>query len=174
MHPAPRPAVLADRQAVEEIVRHACSPYICRIGRPPGPMLDDYEVLISKGRVYVVELDGTIQGILVLVPEQDAMGATATLSRSRSAYSSRLRPLPVPFFEFTQCREHPVAASPTHEDLLVFYIPDRKEWESACERLANNGFVRVMSYNPYWDVLGQTFADPDGYRVVVQNASWPS
>ncbi|MFM0336116.1 VOC family protein [Paraburkholderia fungorum] len=77
-------------------------------------------------------------------------------------------------FEFTQCREHPVAASPTHEDLLVFYIPDRKEWESASERLVSNGFVRVMSYNPYWDVLGRTFADPDGYRVVMQNASWSS
>ena len=73
MHPDPRPAILADLQAIEEIVRHAYSPYICRIGRQPGPMSDDYEVLISKGRVYVVELDGTIQGILVLVPEQDAM-----------------------------------------------------------------------------------------------------
>ena len=73
MHPDPRPAILADLQTIEEIVRHAYSPYICRIGRQPGPMSDDYEVLISKGRVYVVELDGTIQGILVLVPEQDAM-----------------------------------------------------------------------------------------------------
>lgn len=73
MHPDPRPAVPADRHAIEEIVRHAYSPYIARIGRPPGPMLDDYEALIGKGGVYVVELEGTIQGILVLVPEQDAM-----------------------------------------------------------------------------------------------------
>ncbi|MGF6917924.1 VOC family protein [Paraburkholderia sp. 40] len=50
-------------------------------------------------------------------------------------------------FEFTQCREHPVAASPTHEDLLVFYAPDREEWESACDRLVDNGFVRVRSFN---------------------------
>lgn len=77
-------------------------------------------------------------------------------------------------FEFTQCREHPVAASPTHEDLLVFYTPDREEWESACDRLVDNGFVRVMSFNPYWDVSGRTFADPDGYRVVMQNAAWSS
>jgi ribosomal protein S18 acetylase RimI-like enzyme len=72
-HPHPRIAVLADRQAIEEIVRHAYSPYISRIGRQPGPMLDDYEVLISEGRVYVVELEGAIQGLLVLIPEQDAM-----------------------------------------------------------------------------------------------------
>lgn len=73
MHPDPRPAILADRQAIEEIVRDAYSPYIRRIGRPPGPMLDDYEFLIDKGSVYVVDLEGTIQGIVVLIPEQDAM-----------------------------------------------------------------------------------------------------
>ncbi|MEQ5840328.1 GNAT family N-acetyltransferase [Paraburkholderia acidicola] len=73
MHPDPRRAVPADRQAIEEIVRHAYSPYISRIGRPPGPMSDDYEVLIAAGRVYVVEVEGAIQGILVLVPEPDAM-----------------------------------------------------------------------------------------------------
>ncbi|MFL9857416.1 GNAT family N-acetyltransferase [Paraburkholderia madseniana] len=73
MHPDPRLAVLADLQAIEEIVRQAYSPYISRIGRPPGPMLDDYEVLIGEGRVYVVELEGAVQGIVVLIPEQDAM-----------------------------------------------------------------------------------------------------
>lgn len=77
-------------------------------------------------------------------------------------------------FEFTQCREHPVVPSPTHEDLLVFYAPARDEWESACIRLVENGFARVTSFNPYWDASGQTFTDLDGYRVVIQNAAWPS
>jgi ribosomal protein S18 acetylase RimI-like enzyme len=73
MHPDPRPAVLADRQAIEEIVRQAYSPYIARVGRQPGPMLDDYEGLIGTGGVHVLEQDGVIQGVLVLVPEEDAM-----------------------------------------------------------------------------------------------------
>lgn len=77
-------------------------------------------------------------------------------------------------FEFTQCLEHPMMPSPTREDLLVFYAPDREEWESACNRLVDNGFVLVTSFNPYWDVSGRTFADFDGYRVVIQNAAWPS
>lgn len=77
-------------------------------------------------------------------------------------------------FEFTRCREHPMAASPTHEDLLVFYVPERQAWEATCERLAGHGFVRVASFNPYWDVSGRTFEDPDGYRLVIQNAAWPS
>ena len=72
-HPDIRPAVPADRQAVEDIILQAYSPYIPRIGRPPGPMLDDYEALIGKGVVYVVEREGAIQGVLVLIPEQGAM-----------------------------------------------------------------------------------------------------
>jgi hypothetical protein len=75
-------------------------------------------------------------------------------------------------FEFTHCRAHPIVPSPTHEDLLVFYIPDRREWQSTCDRLTENEFVRVTSLNPYWDVSGRTFEDPDGYRIVLQNAAW--
>lgn len=73
MCPDPRPATLADRHAIEDIVRQAYSPYIARIGRPPGPMLDDYEALISDGRVFVIEGEGVIQGLIVLIPEKDAM-----------------------------------------------------------------------------------------------------
>lgn len=72
-HPGIRPAVPADRQAVEDIVRQAYSPYIPRIGKSPGPMLDDYEALIGKGVVYVVEREGAVRGVLVLIPEQDVM-----------------------------------------------------------------------------------------------------
>jgi len=31
----------------------------------------------------------------------------------------------------------------------------------------------VKAFNPYWDKNGKTFEDPDGYRVVLQRASWP-
>lgn len=75
-------------------------------------------------------------------------------------------------FEFTQCREHPVVPSSTPEDLLVFYVPDQQEWESVCDRFIDNGFNRVASFNPYWDVSGRTFVDSDGYRIVIQNAAW--
>ncbi|MDN7487642.1 hypothetical protein QZM35_08000 [Burkholderia sp. AU45274] len=37
-------------------------------------------------------------------------------------------------FEFTHCPDHPIAPSPTPEDLIVFYLPDRPEWEAACAR----------------------------------------
>lgn len=73
--------------------------------------------------------------------------------------------------EFTYCRHHPVTPTPTEEDLLVFYLPDTGEWQTACDRAVVSGFRCVPSLNPYWDTVGRTFADRDGYRIVLQNAS---
>jgi GNAT superfamily N-acetyltransferase len=62
----------ADRAAVEAIVEAAYSPYIARMGKPPGPMLDDYAALIAQGAVSVVEdSGGEIAAIIVLVPKPD-------------------------------------------------------------------------------------------------------
>lgn len=68
-----RPATPIDLAVVQQIVREAYTPYIARIGREPGPMLDDYGVLISEGRVCVIEHDRIVQGLLVLIPQPDAM-----------------------------------------------------------------------------------------------------
>jgi GNAT superfamily N-acetyltransferase len=69
----PRLATPADLPAIEAIVQAAYSPYINRIGRKPGPMLDDYAALINDFRVYVVDQDEIIQGMVVLIPNEDAM-----------------------------------------------------------------------------------------------------
>jgi GNAT superfamily N-acetyltransferase len=62
----------ADRAAIERIVRAAYGIYVERIGKPPGPMLDDYTALISDGRVSVLEeADRTMAAIIVLLPEPD-------------------------------------------------------------------------------------------------------
>ena len=61
-----------DRETVEAIVREAYSIYIERIGKPPGPMLDDYCALITEGAVSVLEEPGAaIAAILVLLPKPD-------------------------------------------------------------------------------------------------------
>jgi len=57
-----RLATSEDLRAVEEIVRTAYSHYVLRIGREPGPMLDDYRKLIADRRVHVVEQDSTVMG----------------------------------------------------------------------------------------------------------------
>lgn len=74
--------------------------------------------------------------------------------------------------EFTARRGHSAGRAPTQDNLLVFYVPDRVEWEERCARMLAAGFRGVPPFNPYWDVKGRTFEDLDGYRVVLQNASW--
>lgn len=75
-------------------------------------------------------------------------------------------------FEFTHHHGHTVGKAPTQDNLLVFYVPDRVEWEAACVRMEAAGFKPVPSYNPYWDQDGRTFEDADGYRVVLENSEW--
>lgn len=75
-------------------------------------------------------------------------------------------------FEFTYCRTHPVRPTPTVEDLLVFYVPEVDEWRSGCAAMIEAGFKEAQAFNPYWRQVGRTFEDPDGYRVVLQQAAW--
>jgi hypothetical protein len=74
--------------------------------------------------------------------------------------------------ELTYCRHHPVNPNPTPEDLLVFYLPEQKDWRRRCELLHEAGFSEVPSFNPYWAQLGCTFQDLDGYRLVIQRSAW--
>ena len=74
--------------------------------------------------------------------------------------------------EFTHQPGHVVGRAPTPDNLLVFYLPDADAWHAAVQRMEAAGFAPVPSYNPYWDAQGRTFEDPDGYRVVLQQAAW--
>lgn len=75
--------------------------------------------------------------------------------------------------ELTRRRDAPIVPCPTDEDLLVFYLPDRSQWEAVSERVRAFGVPSVPSFNPYWSERGVTFEDPDGYRVVLENSAWP-
>jgi catechol 2,3-dioxygenase-like lactoylglutathione lyase family enzyme len=74
--------------------------------------------------------------------------------------------------EFTHHRGYQVEKAQTQENLLVFYLPDQSEWQQAVDRMIEQGYQPVKSYNPYWDLRGKTFEDADGYRVVLQGAGW--
>jgi ribosomal protein S18 acetylase RimI-like enzyme len=68
-----RLARAADVATVAAIVKDAYSMYLARNGRIPGPMRDDYAALINAERVHVLEDAGEIVGLVVLIPEQQAM-----------------------------------------------------------------------------------------------------
>jgi len=62
-----RAATAADVPAIVDIVDRAYRHYIARIGKPPGPMLDDYAARVSEDAVWVLQEGSAIAGILVLL-----------------------------------------------------------------------------------------------------------
>ncbi|NWF16546.1 GNAT family N-acetyltransferase [Pseudomonas reactans] len=68
-----RPATADDAAAIEAIVQGAYSPYIERIGREPGPMLEDYRQLVQAAGVHVLENAGSVQGFIILLDDGDAL-----------------------------------------------------------------------------------------------------
>lgn len=60
-----RRAVSADVAAIERIVHDAFDLYVARIGRQPAPMSANYVAAVASSRVWVIEADGEIAGVLV-------------------------------------------------------------------------------------------------------------
>ena len=65
-----RAAAGADASVIGQIVEDAYRHYIPRIGKPPGPMLDDYSARVAEGVVWVIEDRSAIAGIIVLLPRE--------------------------------------------------------------------------------------------------------
>ncbi|MFC3944495.1 GNAT family N-acetyltransferase [Pseudomonas gingeri NCPPB 3146 = LMG 5327] len=68
-----RLAEARDLPRVEAIVDAAYRIYIPRMGREPGPMLEDYAAVLQAGHLFVLEVSGQVAGILVLIREQGVM-----------------------------------------------------------------------------------------------------
>ncbi|MFO1048739.1 MAG: GNAT family N-acetyltransferase [Geminicoccaceae bacterium] len=66
-----RPARAEDVATIGRIVRDAYGHYVARLGKPPGPMLDDYARRVADGQVWVLEDEGALAGILVLEDAED-------------------------------------------------------------------------------------------------------
>ncbi len=75
--------------------------------------------------------------------------------------------------EFTRERRAPLQPVGTPEDLLVVYEPDLERFAARVASLDAAGFEPRVNANPYWEERGRTFADADGYLVVVQRGAWP-
>ena len=71
--------------------------------------------------------------------------------------------------EFTATHHLP-PPTPHVEDLLVLYVGSEQE---VAHLLAQAGARQVRSTNPYWDRVGVTITDPDGFQVVLVAGSWP-
>lgn len=68
-----RLAIPVDLAAIRRLIHAAYQPYVARIGRAPGPMLDDYKARIEAGALRVHERDGQIAALVVMLMEPDAV-----------------------------------------------------------------------------------------------------
>ncbi len=73
--------------------------------------------------------------------------------------------------EFTQHINGSPCPAPTKDNLLVFYLPNLEIIKEMTNRLNAMGYKSVLPENPYWDELGITFEDPDGWRIVLMNSN---
>jgi catechol 2,3-dioxygenase-like lactoylglutathione lyase family enzyme len=71
--------------------------------------------------------------------------------------------------EFTHHEHGSPCPAPSLDNLLVFYIPERAAIAAIAQRLVALGHPEVEPENPYWREHGKTFADPDGWRIVLMN-----
>ena len=62
-----------DTATVAAIVHAAYVGYQTSIGTTPGPMLDDYDDLVARKLVHVLEENGDILGLVVLIPKERTM-----------------------------------------------------------------------------------------------------
>src|SRR5215467_3226435 len=58
--------------------------------------------------------------------------------------------------EFTRAHGHRAGRAPTKDNLLVFYLPDEREWNEAVARMKRSGYEPVPPFNPYWKSDGLT------------------
>lgn len=68
-----RPAQAEDATVIADCVAAAYRHYIARIGKPPGPMLDNYRDLIQRHQVFVLTEGAKVFGILVLITHIDSL-----------------------------------------------------------------------------------------------------
>ena len=83
-----RSAQPKDLAAVEAIVAAAYGIYIDRIGKPPGPMLDDYRELIAAGAMSLIEEPDTAGTFsIIYLMRQTASGAAHAVRFSLDSHS---------------------------------------------------------------------------------------
>lgn len=63
----------ADAVKMKDCVKAAYRHYIARIGKPPGPMLDDYSEVIEHHQAFIAVESGQIVGVLVLIRKNDGI-----------------------------------------------------------------------------------------------------
>jgi predicted N-acetyltransferase YhbS len=79
-----RPARAEEAESIRSLVRAAYAIYVSRIGREPSPMNDDYLELIAAAKVWVIDDEGELAGVVVLEDTPDALQVANVAVRPES------------------------------------------------------------------------------------------
>ena len=60
-------ALMSDVLAIQSCVKSAYQHYVDRIGKEPGPMIDDYHARVSQNDAFVIKDEDRVIGVLVLI-----------------------------------------------------------------------------------------------------------
>ena len=66
-----RRATAADVHVVRELTRVAYAKWVPIIGREPKPMTADYDIAVRDHRIDLLEIDGTLAGLIEMIDEPD-------------------------------------------------------------------------------------------------------
>ena len=141
-----RPADATDLPAVQRIVRDAYTKYIVRIGKPPGPMNDNYAALVRAHHVWV--MGDPLQGAIVLLPEADHL-LLDNVAVDPAAQGQGIGRALIEFAEaearrrgYTEMRLY------THETMVENIALYRRTGWRETGRAEQNGFARVFFRKP--------------------------
>ena len=143
-----RPATAADAAGIAECVRAAYSHYIERIGKPPGPMLDDYDQVVRDYRAYVMEDGSEIIGVLVLMDkENDLLLDNVAVLPSRQGEGIGRRLLEHAESEARRLG-HAYLDLYTHQQMTENIAMYARQGYEEIDRRIENGFPRLYMRKP--------------------------
>lgn len=143
-----RHALESDISDIEHVVCEAYKRYIPRIGKPPGPMRDDYTLRVAQGAVWVLTIGAETVGIVVIKSEGDHMlleNVAVKPERQGEGFGRRL----IEFAE-TRARESGYQEiqlytnAAMHENLALYPRLGYQEFRRAYD----SGFHRVFFKKP--------------------------
>jgi ribosomal protein S18 acetylase RimI-like enzyme len=137
-----------EADTLRAIVHDAYGHYIARMGKPPGPMLDDYPARVAAGQAWVLEADGQIAGVLVLEQRPDTLLLDNIAVRSDAQGKGHGRAL-------LQFAETTARAAGLHAIVLYTHVLMtenqalyRRIGYVETERVTEKGFERVYMRKP--------------------------
>lgn len=71
-------------------------------------------------------------------------------------------------FEFTKSDKKANHFS-DEDDVLVLYPETNSEYKKLINSLISYNILTITSNNPYWNVNGKMFLDPDGFRIIISD-----